>query len=144
MRIRTAALAATALALTLAATGADAATPPIQMLDRLGVSQGTAKVLLATGSVTVKAKLATLPATIDTGTDQFQATIYKAYLASSVDPAAEVPLGSVWPTSKGTAQVKAAMKGDLSLLALDRVVIVAFSADGLRSFDVLTGTLPVQ
>jgi len=35
-------------------------------------------------------------------------------------------------------------KGDVSLLGLDRVVVVAYSKDGLSSFDVLTGTLPAQ
>ena len=143
MHVRKATLAATALALCLAATGADAANPPIQMLDRLGASQGTAKVTLATGAVSFKATLAPLPATIDTGAEPFEATIYKAYLGSSLDPAVEIPLGSLYPTSKGKVQVKAALKGDLSLLGFDRVVVVAFSKDGLHSFDVLTGALPV-
>jgi hypothetical protein len=143
MHVRTAPLALPALFLCLAATGADAAKPPILMLDRLGESQGTAKVTLATGSVSFKAKLAPLPAAIDTGTEQFQATIYKAYLASSSDPTVELPLGSLYPTTKGTVQVKTALKGDLSLLGFDRVVVVAFSSDGLHSFDVLTGALPV-
>jgi hypothetical protein len=114
------------------------------MLDRTGAEQGSAKVNLAKGSVNVKATLAPLPATIDTGTEPFQATIYKAYLLSSTDAAVEIPLASVYPTSKSKATVKAALKGDLSLLGLDRVVIVAFSKDGLSSFDVLTGTLVVQ
>src|SRR5689334_11670131 len=102
----------------LALDDADAATPKIAMLDRL----------------------APLPATIDTGTAQFQATIYRAYLASSVDPAVEIPLGSVYPSTKGKAAVTAALKGDVSKLGLDRVVVVAYSKDGLSSFDVLTGT----
>jgi hypothetical protein len=114
------------------------------MLDKDGVEQGAAKVNLAKGSVNLKATLAQLPATVDTGTEQFQATIYKAYLLSSTDAAVEIPLASVYPTSKGKATVKAALKGDVSLLGLDRVVVVAFSKDGLSSFDVLTGTLAVQ
>jgi hypothetical protein len=114
------------------------------MLDKDGVEQGAAKVNLAKGSVNVKATLAQLPATVDTGTEQFQATIYKAYLLSSTDAAVEIPLANVYPTSKGKATVKAALKGDVSLLGLDRVVIVAFSKDGISSFDVLTGTLAVQ
>ena len=52
----------------------------VPMLDSDGVEQGSAKVNLAKGSVSVKATLAPLPATIDTGTVQFEATIYKAYL----------------------------------------------------------------
>lgn len=114
------------------------------MLDKDGAAQGTAKVNLAKGSVNVKATLPPLPATIDTGTEQFEATIYKAYLLSSTDAAIEIPLPSVYPDSKSKVAVKAALKGDLTQLGLDRVVIVAFSKDGLSSFDVLTGTLPVQ
>ena len=114
------------------------------MLDSAGAEQGSAKVNLAKGSVNVKATLAPLPATVDTGTEQFEATIYKAYLLSSTDAAVEIPLANVYPTSKSKVTVKAALKGDLSLLGLDRVVIVAFSKDGLSSFDVLTGTLTVE
>ena len=114
------------------------------MLDKDGVEQGAAKVNLVKGSVNVKATLAQLPATVDTGTEQFEATIYKAYVLSSTDAAVEIPLANVYPTAKSKAVVKAALKGDISLLGLDRVVIVAFSKDGLSSFDVLTGTLAVQ
>lgn len=114
------------------------------MLDSSGAEQGSAKVNLAKGSVNVKVALAPLPATVDTGTEQFEATIYKAYLLSSTDAAVEIPLANVYPTSKSKATVKAALKGDVSLLGLDRVVIVAFSKDGLSSFDVLTGTLVTQ
>ena len=122
--------------------GAEAAVPKIPMLDRLAVSQGTAVVTLAKGSVSVKATLAPLPATIDTGAGTFVATIYKAYLVSSTDAAVEIPLGSLYPSTKSKAGVAAALKGDVSRLGLDRVVIVAYSKDGLSSFDVLTGTLP--
>jgi hypothetical protein len=122
--------------------GAEAAVPKIQMLDRLAVSQGTAVVNLPKGTVSVKATLAPLPATIDTGTGTFEATIYKAYLLSSTDAAIEIPIGTLYPTSKSKASVSAALKGDVSHLGFDRVVVVAYSKDGLSSFDVLTGTLP--
>ena len=125
----------------LASGGAEAAATKVQLLDRGGVPQGTAKVNLAAGSVTLTAALAPVPALIDTGTEQFTATIYKAYLTSSTDAAVEIPLGSVFPTTKSKGSVKAALKGDVSALGLDRVVVVAFSKDGQKSFDVLTGTL---
>ena len=130
--------------LLLAATVHAGSTIKAPMLDSTGAEQGSAKVNLVKGSVAVKAALAPLPATVDTGTEQFEATIYKAYLLSSTDAAIEIPLANVYPTSKSKASVKAALKGDLSLLGFDRVVIVAFSKDGLNSFDVLTGTLAAQ
>ena len=133
------------MALVLFSAGAQAgSTIKAPMLDGTGAEQGSAKVNLAKGSVNVKATLAPLPATVDTGTEQFEATIYKAYLLSSTDAAIEIPLANVYPTSKSKVTVKAALKGDVSLLGLDRVVIVAFSKDGLSSFDVLTGTLVVE
>ena len=113
----------------------------VPMLDKDAVSQGSAKVSLEKGSVKVTATLAPLPATIDTGTEQFEATIYKAYLLNSTDPAVEIPLATVYPTALGKVAMKATLKGDVSMLGLDRVVIVAFSKDGISSFDVLTGTL---
>lgn len=128
-------------ALLLAAVGADAGGPKVQLLDGTGLVQGTAAVNLPKGSVKFKANLAPLPATVDAAGDPFEATIYRAYLTSSTDEAAEVSLGPVYPTAKSKASVKAVLKGDLSRLGLDRVLVVAFSKDGLRSFDVLTGTL---
>ena len=113
----------------------------VPMLDKDGAQQGSAKVSLAKGSVKVTATLAPLPATVDTGTEQFEATIYKAYLLNSTDPAVEIPLATVYPTALGKVAMKATLKGDVSMLGLDRVVIVAFSKDGISSFDVLTGTL---
>jgi hypothetical protein len=133
-----------ALCATLVGGGAHAAGTKVPMLDSGGAEQGSAKLNLAKGSVNVKVVLAPLPATVDTGTAQFEATIYKAYLLSSADPALEVPLGSVYPNAKSKAVVKGALKGDLSALGLDRVVIVAFSKDGVDSFDVLTGSIAVQ
>ena len=129
----------------LLATGVYAGTTiKAPMLDRNGTSQGTAKVNLVKGSVNVKATLPPLPTTVDTGAEQFEATIYKAYLLSSTDGAVEIPLAMVYPNSKSKAAVKTALKGDVSQFGLDRVVIVAFSKDGLNSFDVLTGTLSAQ
>jgi len=121
---------------------AEAAGGKIPLLDGDGLEMGFVKVNLAKGSVKGKATLAPLPADIDTGTEQFEATIYMAYLTNSLDPAVEVPLGPVYPSSKSAVKLKTAFKGDLSGLALDRVVVVAFSKDGLHSFDVLTGTIP--
>jgi hypothetical protein len=129
------------LALGLGVGGAHAGGGKVPMLDGNGASQGSAKVNLAKGSVSVKVTLAVLPAAVDAGAEQFEATIYKAYLLSSTDAAVEIPLADVYPTAKSKAAVKAKLKGDLSALGLDRVVIVAFSKDGLSSFDVLTGTL---
>jgi hypothetical protein len=126
----------------LAASAAHAAGKGAPLLDKDGATQGYAKVSLAKGSVGIKATLAPLPATIDTGTEQFEATLYRAYLVSSTDAAVEIPLAYVYPTSLSKAAAKAALKGDLTQLGLDKVVIVAFSKDGLSSFDVLTATLP--
>jgi hypothetical protein len=125
----------------LAGGGARAAGTGIQMLNKDAVSQGSAKVGLAKGSVSLKVNLAPLPAQIDTGTELFDATIYKAYLVSTADPALEIPLGNLYPTALSKAALKAALKGDLTQMGFDKVVVVAFSKDGLHSFDVLTGTL---
>jgi hypothetical protein len=129
--------------LVLSSGDADAAIKKIQMLDRTAVSKGIAKVNLAAGTVAVSVTLARLPASIDTGGTPFDATIYKAYLTSSTDPSVEIPLATVYPTTKGHASFGAALKGDVSQLGLDRVVVTAYSKDGLSSFDVLTGTIPV-
>jgi hypothetical protein len=134
-------LTALAACLWLAAAPAHAGSSGVPMLDKDGATQGSAKVTLAKGSVKVKATLAPLPATVETDAEPFEATIYKAYLQSSLDPAVEIPLATVYPTEDGKVTVKSSVKGDLSQLGLDRVVIVAFSKDGLSSFDVLTGTL---
>jgi hypothetical protein len=132
------------LIVVLCAAGGASAGGKIEMLDKDGLAQGTVSVNLEKGSVKAKLTLLPLPATIDTGTEQFEATIYKAYLVNSQDAAVEVPLGNVYPSTKEKAKIKFAVKGDLSQMGLDRVVVVAFSKDGLHSFDVLTGTLEVQ
>jgi hypothetical protein len=120
---------------------ANAASETVPLVDRLAVSQGSVKFNLVKGMVSAKFNLAPLPAIVDTGTEQFTATIYKAYLISSTDPAIEIPLATLYPTTLGKAVVKTLLKGNVSLLGLDRFVVVAYSKDGLFSFDVLTGTL---
>lgn len=142
MLLRTTALAAAFLL--LAATGADAAKGKIQLLDADGLSHGFVTAKLGTGLVTASFSLDRLPAQVGPLEDPFEATLYKAYLNSSLDPAIEIPVGDVYPNSRGKGRLKAALKGDVSGLGLDRFVIVAYSKDGLRSFDVLTGTLVVQ
>jgi hypothetical protein len=131
------------VACVLFGSGAEAATKKVVMVDRLAATQGSAVVNLAAGKIAVKATLDPLPATIDTGAGTFTATIYKAYLVSSADAAMEIPLGSLYPTAKKKASISAALKGDLSSagFGFDRVVITAYSKDGLSSFDVLTGTI---
>ena len=120
---------------------ANAASVTAPLVDRLAVEQGSVKFNLEKGTVSAKFNLAQLPAVIDTGTEQFTATIYKAYLVSSTDPALEIPLATLYPTTLGKAAVKTLLKGNVSLIGLDRFVVVAYSKDGLFSFDVLTGTL---
>src|SRR5262245_40497170 len=106
------------LGLLFASGGAQAAGVKVSLLDGAGLSQCTATVSLVVGSVGMKTALAPLPATVDTGARQFTATIYKAYLTSTTDPAVEIPLGSVYPTSAGKAALKVALKGDVSHLGL--------------------------
>jgi len=130
-----------ALCLLFFMSGADAAPVSVPLLDRLGASQGSVKFDLVRGTVNAKLNLATLPALVDTGTEQFTATIYKAYLVSSTDTALEIPLATLYPTTLGKAAVKTLLKGNVSLIGFDRFVVVAYSKDGLSSFDVLTGTL---
>jgi hypothetical protein len=137
--IRTLTLLALCLLCFVSRTEAAPVTVPV--LDRLGASQGSVKFDLVKGSVSAKFNLAQLPALVDTGTEQFTATIYKAYLVSSTDPAVEIPLATLYPSTLAKAAVKTLLKGNVSLLGLDRFVVVAFSKDGLSSFDVLTGTL---
>jgi hypothetical protein len=134
-------LALTLCALLFLCAGADAGKEKLSLVDKDGASQGSAAVHFEKGSAKAKFTLAPLPAAIDTGTEQFEATIYKAYLVNSLDPAVEISLGNVYPTTKSKAKLKAAFKGDLSGLGLDKLVVVAFSKDGLSSFDVLSAML---
>ena len=138
-------IGALVVALLLLTAGADAASQQVDLLDRLGVAAGSAKVNLVKGGVSFKATLAPLPAQIDTGAGTFEATLYRAYLTKSTDATVEVPLGAIYPPTSGKVTVKPALgKGDLSLMGLDRIVVVAFSKDGLSSFDVLTGTIAAE
>jgi len=114
----------------------------VPLLDGAGGAHGSAAVTLAKGSVKMKITgLPQLPATQPLGAT-FSAYVYKAYLTSSTDPAVEVFLADVYPNAKGVAKAKVALKGDLSLLGLDRVVVTAYSKDARGSFDVLTAALP--
>jgi hypothetical protein len=137
-------IGALVLSLFLLAGGASAASQKISMVDRLQVEQGAAKVNLSKGLVSVKATVLPLPAQIDTGAGTFEATLYRAYLTSSTDASTEIPLGAIYPPTSGKFNVKYALNGDISLLGMDRVVVVAFSKDGQSSFDVLTGTIVTE
>lgn len=127
--------------LLILASGSEAGAPKFSLVDGGGLEQGFAKVSLGSGSVKANFLLPALPAMADSDGDPFEATIYRAYLTNSLDDAVEVSLGGIYPNAKGKAKLKAALKGDLSRLGLDRLIVVAFSKDGLRSFDVLTGTI---
>jgi hypothetical protein len=119
-----------------------AAAAGIPLLDRTGAPHGAVSVSLPRGLVRMKVvSLATLPADVDTGAGVFQATIYKAYLNSSVDPAIEIFLGDVYPSAKLKAARRVALGGDVSRMGLDRITVTAFSKDGQQAFDVLTATL---
>lgn len=113
----------------------------VSLLDPAGGAHGTAAVTLAKGAVRMKITgLPQLPAANPLGAT-FSAYVYKAYLTSSTDPAVEVFLADVYPNAKGIAKAKVALKGDLSLLGLDRVVVTAYSKDARDSLDVLTAIL---
>ena len=104
---------------------------------------GKAKVNLGKGAVIVKAtNLPALPADVDTGSGTFTAYLYKAYVSSSTDPAVEIFVGDLYPNAKGKAAAKLKLKGDVSRLGLDQVVVVAFSKDASQSFDVAVA--PIQ
>src|SRR6187200_424185 len=126
-----------ALALLLGVAGA-ATAGGVPLVDASGGSHGSANVSLTKGSVKMKvAGLPRLPAAAPLGAG-FDAYVYKAYLLSSADPAVEVYLADVFPSSSGAAKIKVAPKGDLSALGLDRLVVTAYSKDASGSFDVLT------
>jgi len=104
---------------------------------------GKAKVNLGKGSVIVKAtNLPVLPAEVDTGSGSFTAYLYKAYVNASTDPAVEIFVGDLYPNGKGKAAAKLKLKGDVSGLGLDQIVVVAFSKDASQSFDVAVA--PIQ
>jgi hypothetical protein len=104
---------------------------------------GKAKLNLGKGSVIVKAtSLPVLPAEVDTGSGTFTAYLYKAYVNASTDPAVEIFVGDLYPNGKGKAAAKLKLKGHVSGLGLDQVVVVAFSKDASQSFDVAVA--PIQ
>lgn len=118
-----------------------AAAAGIPLVDAAGAAHGSATVNLPRGVVVLKIKgLAPLPASVNTGSETFTAHIYKAYVASSTDPAVEIFLGDVYPNAKQSAIRKTTFKGDLSAMGLNRLTVTAFSKDGLKSFDVLAAT----
>jgi hypothetical protein len=119
-----------------------AAAGGVPLVDAGGGTHGSVSAALSKGTVKMKITgLPMLPATQPLGAT-FDAYVYKAYLASSTDAAVEVFLADVYPASSGSAKVKAALKGDVSALGLDRVTVTGFSKDARDSFDVLTATLP--
>jgi hypothetical protein len=112
----------------------------VALVDSSGGGHGSVVASLAKGSVRMKITgLPTLPAQPPGAT--FTAYVYKTYLTSSADPAVEIFLGDVYPNAKQGAAVRIALKGDVSHLGLDRVVLTAYSKDARDSFDVLTATL---
>src|SRR5688500_7670460 len=98
------------LCLLISVSATDAAPLSVPVVDRLAATQGSVKFDLVKGSVNAKFNLAPLPALIDTGTEQFTATIYKAYLVSSTDPAVEIPLATLYPNTLSKAAVKTLLK----------------------------------
>jgi hypothetical protein len=124
----------------LAPTAAHAGKIPL--LDASGNTQGNVSVSLSKGVIKLKiASLARLPAPVTTDTETFTATQYKAYLFSSADPDIEIFLCDVYPNAKQRAACKIALRGDLSQMGFDRIVVTAFSKNGQQSFDVLTASL---
>ena len=113
----------------------------VALVDGAGASHGAVVASLSKGAVRMKITgLPRLPASHPLGAT-FDAWVYKAYLASSTDPAVEVFVADVWPSGSGAARVKVALKGDVSALGLDRAVVTAYSKDARDSLDVLTATL---
>ena len=127
------------LALVVIAVSADAAGVPL--VDAGGASHGSAVLGLSRGQVRLKITgLAPLPADVSTGTETFTAHVYKAYLSSSSDPAVEIFLTDVYPSARQKASRRVALGGDASRMGLDRLTVTAFSKDGQKAFDVLTGS----
>jgi hypothetical protein len=113
----------------------------VPLVDSSAGSHGSVTASLTKGTVKMKITgLPRLPATQPLGAT-FDAYVYKAYLTSSTDPAVEVFLADVYPNGSGAAKSKVALKGDLSTLGLDRVVVTAYSKNARDAFDVLTATL---
>jgi hypothetical protein len=112
----------------------------VPLLDSTGGSHGAVVAALTKGSVRMKIiGLPPLPAQPPGAS--FTATVYKAYLTSTADPAVEIFLADVYPNAKSTAVSKVALKGDISRLGLNRVVVAAYSKDARDEFDVLTAAI---
>jgi hypothetical protein len=113
----------------------------VSLVDAGGANHGKAVMNLARGVVQLKISgLAPLPAATGAGADAFTATVYKAYLSSSADPGVEIFLTDVYPSGKQRASRRIALGGDASRMGLDRVSVTAFSSDGQKSLDVLSGS----
>ena len=118
-----------------------AAAGAVPLVDAGGVKRGVAVMTLSRGLVQLKiAGLPPLPAATGTATDAFTATVYKAYLSSSADAGVEIFLTDLYPSTKQRAARRVALGGDASHMGLDRVSVTAFSSDGQKSLDVLTGS----
>jgi hypothetical protein len=125
-----------------AAVPALATAAGVPLVDPSGASRGAASVNLTRGSLRLKiAGLAPLPADVNTGTETFTAHVYKAYVYASGDPAVEIFLGDVYPSARQRATRRVALGGDVSRMGLDRIVVTAFSKNGQKAFDVVTGNL---
>ena len=112
----------------------------VPLVDSGGAPHGSVSASLTKGSV--KMKITGLPALpAQPPGASFTAYVYKAYLTSSTDAAVEIFLADVYPNAKSTATTKVALKGDVSRIGLDRVVVTAYSKDARDAFDVLTATL---
>ncbi|MGH7896281.1 MAG: hypothetical protein ACREQL_16565 [Candidatus Binatia bacterium] len=112
----------------------------VPFVDSGGASHGSVKASLTKGSVKMKITgLPTLPAVPPGAT--FTAYVYKTYLTSTADPAVEIFLTDVYPSAKQSSSNKVALKGDVSQLGLNRVVVTAYSKDARESFDVLTAAI---
>ena len=112
----------------------------VPLVDATGASHGSVVLNLSRGQVKLKAVgLAPLPAAV-AATPGFTAYVYKAYLSSSADPAVEIFLTDLYPSTKQVAARRIALGGDVSHLGLDRLAITAFSKDGQQSADVLTAS----
>lgn len=128
------------IALVLVAALPFAARAGVPLLDQSGGSHGSVTASLTKGTVKLKVTgLPTLPAQPPGAT--FTAYVYKAYLTSTTDAAVEIFLADVYPSAAQKASVRVALKGDVSRLGLNRVVVTAYSKDARDASDVLTAAI---
>jgi hypothetical protein len=128
------------IALVLVAALPLAAAAGVPLLDGSGGSHGSVNASLTKGTVKLKVTgLPTLPAQPPGAT--FTAYVYKAYLTSTTDAAVEIFLADVYPSAAQKASVRVALKGDVSRLGLNRVVVTAYSKDARDASDVLTAAI---